>query len=502
MNGADASGEHDVALHDGDVIRIAGACTICFSTVPERGDPPTPLRQILGRSWRASVHLQGGALRRSLFFLRDLCHCAGHDASRRARVAWGATFLAVALAVLLGTLSLLHVRAAERRVGMLSAQVASTRVSDRQFEEQMKSRFEEQTVRVHQLEQEKADAEARLGEVSRNLEAAEQRVTRLERQTSDLLARIDTARRSVAMLVVGYSMYEVASGRPLRFASIDDGVPTRDNTGAYPTSVDGTGPVLTSYALGSGFLISGGRIVTNHHVVEPWLEKEKASTNSGLQPGFEVRQTVLHAYFPDVREPVRLQIAAVSAEADVAVLTGAMPPELSPLTLAPPARRVSVGDQIVVIAYPLGFDTLLARMDQALAGQLVHDAGGDPPVLAAALATRNLISPLATVGHVGDVRGTTITYDAASTYGSSGGPVLNANGEVVALNHAVLEDFTGARFGIPVAAVHRLLQQPRSAARAQVPAGDVENTHADGGRPTGSAAAAARTAKDGPGWSF
>jgi S1-C subfamily serine protease len=61
---------------------------------------------------------------------------------------------------------------------------------------------------------------------------------------------------------------------------------------------------------------------------------------------------------------------------------------------------------------------------------------------------------------VGDVRGNTITYDAASTHGSSGGPVLNARGEVIALNHAALGDFTGARFGVPVAAVHRLLRQP------------------------------------------
>lgn len=460
LNGVDASEGADIALHDGDVIQIAGQA-IRFSTVPERGDPAKSLMQVLVRSWRTAVRLQGGAPRRSLFFLGDLCHCAMHDVSRGARVGWGATLLAVTTALLLGALSLFHVRAAERQVGVLSVQVASTRVSGRQLEEQMTRHLEEQIARVRQLEREKADAEAHLGEVSRNLGAAEQRVTRLEHQTSDLLVRIDAARRSVALLVVGYSMHEVGSGRPLRFVLADGNeIPRPDRTGAYPTSVDGTGPVATSYATGSGFLISGGRIVTNHHVVEPW--RENAAIAAIIQRGFEPRQAVVNAYFPGVREPVSLQIAAVSAEADVAVLTGAMPPALSPLTLAPPASRAIVGDQIVVIAYPTGFDALLARMDQGLAEQLVHDASGEPPVLAAALATRNLISPLTTVGHVGDVRGNTITYDAASTHGSSGGPVLNVKGEVIALNHAVLEDFAGAHFGVPVAAVHRLLRQPRT----------------------------------------
>lgn len=453
LNGVDASGGHDIALHDGDLIRIGGAHTICFSTVPERGDAPKSLRQILGRSWHAAVHLQGGAPRRGLFFLRDVCHCAAHDTSRRTRVGWGTTFVAVALALLLGALSLFQVRAAERRVVALGSQVASTSVSGR--------RLEQQIARLRQLEQEKAGAEARLGEVSRNLEAAEQRVTRLEHQTSDLLARIDEARRSVALIIVGYGLYEAATGKPLRFVEVDeDGGPRHHHAGLYPTSVDGAGPVVTSYAMGSGFLIGGGRIVTNHHVVEPWLVD--ASAQAAIQRGFEPRQTVMDAYVPHVPKPIELRITAVSAQADVAVLAGVMPTALSPLTLAPFERRISVGDQIVVMAYPTGFDALLARLDPALAGQLIKAADGEPRALAAALAARNLISPLATVGHVGDVRDNTIVYDAAATHGSSGGPVLNAKGEVIALNHAVLADFGGARFGIPVAAVHQLLRRPRT----------------------------------------
>lgn len=454
LNGADldAGSGADVVLQDGDLIQIAEAHTICFSTVPERGELPKPLGQIVGRSWRAAGHLRGGAPRRGLFLLRELCHCVAHDASRAARLGSSATFVALGLALLVGGFSLLHVRGAERRVVALSAEVARSSVSHRQLEREV--------ARLHEIEQDKADAEARFGEVSRNLKTAEERMTRLEHQTPDPLAGIDAARRSVALLVVGYGMYEEASGRPLRAVLAGtEGNPRYDLASAHPVSVEGTGPPVTSYAMGSGFLIGGGRIVTNHHIAEPWWED--ASIESAVRSGFKPRQTVARAYFPGVREPVELRVAAISAEADVAVMTGTVPKALPPLMLAAPDQHVSVGDQITVVAYPTGFDALLARIDSALAGQLVQDTGGEPSVLAGALATRNLISPLVTVGHVGDVGGRTIIYDAASTHGSSGGPVLNARGEVIALNHAALEDFTGARFGIPVTAVHRLLKQPR-----------------------------------------
>lgn len=452
LNGIDIGDGRTRVLRDGDLIQLGDGQTARFGTVPDRQESAKPMRQIAQQSWHAARHLQARAARRGLFFLRDLCSCTARDASWGTRLWLGATFVALTLTFGLGGLSLIQAQAADRRVAALGAQVAAGSASHQ--------RLEEHVARLRQLEQEKAGAEARLRDVSRHLETAEQRLAKLEKQTPDLLAAIETARRSVALIVVAYALYDKDSGSPLRFLSVDaNDVPQANGSGTYETSTAGSGPIVTAYATGSGFVIERNRLVTNRHVVEPW--REDASIQPMIDRGFEPRRTVAHAYFPRKSQPVALRMSAVSEVADIAVMTGAIPRGLPALTIAPSERRVSTGDLIFVVGYPTGFDALLARTDYAIAQQIVHGAGKDPAALANALAERDLISPLVTVGHIGDVLTNNIVYDAATTHGSSGGPVLNAGGEVVALNYAALEDFAGARFGIPVAMVHRLLRQPR-----------------------------------------
>lgn len=117
------------------------------------------------------------------------------------------------------------------------------------------------------------------------------------------------------------------------------------------------------------------------------------------------------------------------------------------------------GETVIVLGYPTGFDALLAKTGQTLARTIVERAGDDPLRLANGLASRRLISPLVTMGHVGDVVGQNIVYDAATTYGGSGGPVLDADGQVIAVDYAALESFSGAQFGIPIRLVRKLLEE-------------------------------------------
>ncbi len=69
------------------------------------------------------------------------------------------------------------------------------------------------------------------------------------------------------------------------------------------------------------------------------------------------------------------------------------------------------------------------------------------------------IAPLATRGIVGQATLDKLVYDAETTHGGSGGPVLGLNGEVQAINAAILTDFGGSNLGIPAAAARRLLDQ-------------------------------------------
>ena len=51
-----------------------------------------------------------------------------------------------------------------------------------------------------------------------------------------------------------------------------------------------------------------------------------------------------------------------------------------------------------------------------------------------------------------------IVYDAETTSGGSGGPVLDIHGHVVAVNAAILPEFGGSNLGVPAAHGRVLIQ--------------------------------------------
>jgi S1-C subfamily serine protease len=69
------------------------------------------------------------------------------------------------------------------------------------------------------------------------------------------------------------------------------------------------------------------------------------------------------------------------------------------------------------------------------------------------------MKPLATRGIVGQVTSANVVYDAETTRGGSGGPVLSLDGRVVAVNTAILPEFGGSNLGIPVARVRALIER-------------------------------------------
>jgi S1-C subfamily serine protease len=75
------------------------------------------------------------------------------------------------------------------------------------------------------------------------------------------------------------------------------------------------------------------------------------------------------------------------------------------------------------------------------------------------LAAMSLIRPSTTYGHLGDVVGEKIVYDAPSAHGGSGGPVLNSKGEVIGVNFAYMDGFSGSTLGISVDCLRPLLKE-------------------------------------------
>jgi S1-C subfamily serine protease len=59
----------------------------------------------------------------------------------------------------------------------------------------------------------------------------------------------------------------------------------------------------------------------------------------------------------------------------------------------------------------------------------------------------------------GDVINGKLIYDGPTAHGGSGGPVFNTRGEVIGVNFAYMDGFSGATLGISVESLRPLLQE-------------------------------------------
>jgi S1-C subfamily serine protease len=84
------------------------------------------------------------------------------------------------------------------------------------------------------------------------------------------------------------------------------------------------------------------------------------------------------------------------------------------------------------------------------------------------LTTDSALAPLATAGVVGQVTDGAVVYDAETTHGGSGGPVLDLDGRVLAINTAILPEFGGSNLGVPAVEAFRLLKDDGNAATRPV----------------------------------
>jgi S1-C subfamily serine protease len=224
-------------------------------------------------------------------------------------------------------------------------------------------------------------------------------------------------------------------------------------------TVEGTGPAFEQISIGTGFLVQPGLILTNLHVARPWWKDGIAEQLMGQ--GFQARMLRLNAYFPTARRPFRLEPAGDNATHDLA-LCRFLPGDLSvpPPPLAASDAPLNVGQTIVLLSYPAGIDALLGRLDEAVAQDVVNTTPSSRVTdVLRELATRGLIRPLPTQGHITALWPTRIVHDAPVASGSSGGPLLNREGVVVGISFAMVPEFGGSNYAIPINAVREFLRQ-------------------------------------------
>ncbi len=301
-----------------------------------------------------------------------------------------------------------------------------------------------------------ADLEALNQEFGRQVVSHEERLEELERHSRASAQVVARTASSVVFLQGGYGFKETASGRMLRLVLGANGEPKVSPRGQPQLSLDGNGPPAERQFTGTGFAIDAdGVLVTNRHVALPWEDDAnvKILGTQGLEPVL----TRFVVYLPNARKAIDVELLRASAEADLALLKMTKRAEdLKGLSLAgaPPAP----GEAVILMGYPTGLRSMLAQAGEAFVKALQKAKTVGFWDVAARLAEEGRIAPLASRGIVSQVSGETIVYDAETTHGGSGGPVLNLAGAVIAVNTAILPKFGGSNLGVPAAKVRTLLK--------------------------------------------
>jgi len=292
------------------------------------------------------------------------------------------------------------------------------------------------------------------------LAETEARLQKLEDESSLVEKIIKDYAPSVCLMYVAVAFRDTG-GRPLRYAITAEGDPIEDAGGAPRLTLEGSGDEFRMDALGTGFLVGkDGRVLTNRHVVEPWWHNDDLEdfTKQGLKPAV-VEMT---AYFPGSPRAYPVSVVHISADADLALMRGQIDTSNRHVLALDGSLQASVrGESIVLMGYATGLDAVLARLDDSTLHDTVTESRGDSRQILNRLAEKNLIRPLITQGHLGDVLPGQIVYDAQTAAGGSGGPVFNREGKVIGVNHAVIEGFGGSNFGVPARFAEPLLaRQP------------------------------------------
>jgi DNA-binding response OmpR family regulator/S1-C subfamily serine protease len=301
---------------------------------------------------------------------------------------------------------------------------------------------------------------SQVSELERQLRASNERLRKLETETTVAQDVIRSYSSSVCLLHVIVGFRDKDSGLTLRYTTMAGAGSPLDRTSGEPqVQIGGIGPEVHMDGFGSGFLVSAdGRIITNHHVVEPWWKNDQIAELLTQAPDLQPVVVEMTAYFPGVSHGIPVALQKISSDADLAVVTGNVSGlKLKLLAIDDSPKAAISGEPVVLIGYPTAVDAILARSSEDTVHSIAENTSGDLKSLMAELARRNLIRPVNTQGHIGDVLADKIIYDAQTTSGGSGGPLFNAAGKVIAVNVAMLRDFGGSNFAIPVHYVKPLL---------------------------------------------
>jgi S1-C subfamily serine protease len=309
-----------------------------------------------------------------------------------------------------------------------------------------------------------ADAQKQIGDTQKLLGA-------LDKSNQNILGSLSLAPKlrtdyggGVCMILGVYDFIETGTGRPLRYPEVqtsDDGTVIQNSDEQVQLTAEGKGDIAEFQAVGSGFHVGDGYVLTNRHVAHPWLADERAQILTSSVRG-QPRLKKLLAYFPDHPQPITLKFKMAAQRDDLAVCTFEVkeaPNDLAVLPLDKDSDAVAVGKSVVLMGYPNGPDRLLALRDDAEAYLIRARCGGSLGSLLDCLSEKNRIQPLTTQGSITDLDVHRVVYDARTAEGGSGAPLFGQSGRVIGVNFAIFTENTASNFAVPIRYAFTILER-------------------------------------------
>jgi S1-C subfamily serine protease len=266
----------------------------------------------------------------------------------------------------------------------------------------------------------------------------------LQKRVHELTAEVEQLRQEQSMPAVVLNRYRNSIGYIY---------------GVYQVGFPNRRPSIRARVSGTGFLVGDGLVATNRHVAEPWYGDPEAQKL--MDEGELGTIETLVIFFPGSPTPVNLAPASSSKTSDLAVLRPEDAKAVRGLPALPLAKTLGAPGQLVtVIGYPMGIAGMVAKSPSGIYEHLAYRH--NDMNAASELAALSLIRPSTTCGHLGDLVGDKLIYDAPTAHGGSGGPVFNSEGEVIGVNSAYMDGFSGGTLGVSVNSLRPLLDEAKN----------------------------------------
>jgi S1-C subfamily serine protease len=314
------------------------------------------------------------------------------------------------------------------------------------------------------------DQGAQLGQMRNQVAKTNDQLADLGRSNREIQASLSLAvklrsdyGRGVCLIAGSFYYVEAGTGRPLRYpeAQMNESGATVQSGGEQGTlTPEGKAAIAEYEFVGTGFYVGNGFVVTNRHIVQPWLADDKAQSMGNSVRG-QPRLKKLTAYFPDHRQAISLKFKAAAQKDDLAICMLDLPaiPETIPvLPVETDPDAVAVGKTVVMMGYPSGPDRLLALLDDA-ESRGIQQRYGSLDALLGYLAETRRVQPLTTQGSITDLDVRRIAYDARTAEGGSGAPLFGPSGKVIGVNFAVFTENQASNFAVPIRYCITLLQR-------------------------------------------